>query len=91
MRNSLALLAFWAFLVAGASAAERTRGNSSARGVLADALPKIDGKELDLNLTHNYKSPFMQNKVGGNIVTVRYGSRRWDYDFKKNTVTEIAR
>jgi len=52
-------------------------------------LPKIDGKELDLNLTHNYKSPFMQNEVGSNTVTVRYGSRRWDYDFEKNTVTEI--
>ncbi len=53
-------------------------------------LPKIDGKELDLNLTHNYKSPFMQNEVGSDIVTVRYGSRRWDYDFEKNTVTEIT-
>ncbi|MGB2821461.1 MAG: hypothetical protein WBF17_10795 [Phycisphaerae bacterium] len=53
-------------------------------------LPKIDGKELDLNLTHNYKSPFMQDKVGSDIVTVRYGSRRRDYDFQKNTVTEIT-
>ena len=51
-------------------------------------LPKIDGKELDLNLRHNYKSPFMQNKVGSHIVTVRYGSRRWEYDFEKNMVTE---
>jgi len=52
-------------------------------------LPKIDGRELDVNLTHNYKSPFMQNAVGSDIVTVRYGSRRWDYDFGKNTVTEV--
>ena len=54
------------------------------------SLPKIDGKELDLNLTHNYKSPFMQNKVGSDIVTVRYGSRRWEYDFGRNTVTEMT-
>ena len=52
-------------------------------------LPKIDGKELDLNLKHNYKSPFMENEVGSDVVTVRYGARRWDYDFEKNTVTEI--
>ena len=52
-------------------------------------LPKIDGKELDLKLKHNYKSPFMENEVGSDIVTVRYGARRWDYDFEKNTVTEI--
>ena len=44
----------------------------------------------DLNLTHNYKSPFMQNRVGREIVTVRYGSRRWDYDFRNNTVREIT-
>ena len=63
---------------------------SSDKGPYPKTLPKIDGEELDLNLMHNYKSPFMQNKVGSDIVTVRYGSRRWDYDFEKNTVTEIA-
>ena len=52
------------------------------------SLPKIDGKELDLNLKYNYRSPFMENKVGSDVVTVRYGSRRWDYDFGKNTITE---
>ena len=31
----------------------------------------------------------MSNTVGSDIVTVRYGSRRWDYDFGKNTVTEV--
>ena len=53
------------------------------------SLPKIDGKELDLALTHNYRSPYLSNAVGSEIVTVRYGSRRWDYDFGKNTVTEV--
>jgi len=33
--------------------------------------------------------PYMQSKVGNDIVAVRYGKRRWDYDFAKNTVTEI--
>lgn len=31
----------------------------------------------------------MESKIGSEIVTVRYGQRRWDYDFGKNTVTEI--
>ena len=51
-------------------------------------LPKIDGKTIDLNPEYAYNSPSMQNKAGSAIVTVRYGSRRWDYDFDKNTVTE---
>jgi len=53
-------------------------------------LPKIDGKELDLNLKHNYRSPYMNNTVGSDIVTVTYGKRKWEYDFEKNTVTEIS-
>ena len=53
------------------------------------SLPKIDGKELDLNLKHNYRSPYMNNTVGGDVVTVSYGSRRWEYDFEKNTVKEV--
>jgi len=52
------------------------------------SLPKVDGKELDLNLTHNYRSPFMETKVGSDIVTIRYGRRKWLYDFDKNTVSE---
>lgn len=52
-------------------------------------LPKIDGKTLDLDLEYNYRSPFMENKVGSDIVVVRYGSRRWEYDFGNNTVAEI--
>jgi hypothetical protein len=51
-------------------------------------LPKIDGKELDLNLKHNYKSPFINNIVGSDVVTITYGDRKWEYDFEKNTVTE---
>jgi len=54
-----------------------------------ESLPKIDGTELDLNLEYNYRSPYMENKVSSDIVTVRYGKRRWEYDFAKNTVTEI--
>jgi HEAT repeat protein len=53
-------------------------------------LPKIDGKTIDLDLESNYKSPYMQCKTGSDIVTVRYGSRRWDYDFAKNAVAEVA-
>ncbi len=52
------------------------------------SLPRIDGKELDLNLKHNYRSPYMNNTVGSDVVTVSYGNRKWLYDFDKNTVTE---
>ena len=53
------------------------------------SLPRIRGKELDLNLKHNYRSPYMTNDVGSDLLTVRYGSRRWDYDFGNSTVTEV--
>ena len=53
------------------------------------SLPLIDGKELDLNLQYNYKSPYMINKAGSDIVTVKYGERTWEYDFGENTITEI--
>jgi len=52
-------------------------------------LPTIDGETVDLNPEYAYSSPYMQNKAGSDIVTVRYGSRRWNYDFYKNTVTEV--
>ena len=52
-------------------------------------MPKIDGKELDLNLKHSYQSPYLNGTVGSDVVTVTYGNRRWDYDFGKNTVTEV--
>ena len=52
-------------------------------------LPKIDGKTIDLDPDDAYSSPYMQNKAGSEIVTVRYGSRRWDYDFGENTVTVV--
>lgn len=52
-------------------------------------LPTIDGKTLDLDLKYNYKSPYMECKTGSDVVTLRYGARRWEYDFAKNTVTEI--
>jgi len=52
------------------------------------SLPKVDGVELDLNLKYNYRSPYMNNTVGSDIVTVSYGDRKWEYDFENNTVTE---
>ena len=51
-------------------------------------LPKIDGKTIDLNPEHAYSSPYMQNRAGSDVVTLRYGDRKWEYDFEKNTVTE---
>jgi hypothetical protein len=48
-----------------------------------------DGKSCDVDLERNYESPLMQNKVGSDIVPVRYGSCRRKYDFGKNTVTEV--
>lgn len=49
-------------------------------------LPKIDGKTLNLDLKHNYRSPYLQGTVGSDVVTVRYGGRAWEYDFGKNEV-----
>jgi hypothetical protein len=60
----------------------------SDEGPYPKSLPEIDGRELDLNLEYNYHSPYLSNKAGSDIVTVRYGARRWDYDFANNTVTE---
>jgi hypothetical protein len=54
------------------------------------SLPKIDGRTLNLdNIPKNYESPFMQCKTGSDVVTVRYGDRKWEYDFDNNTVAEI--
>ena len=55
------------------------------------SLPKIDGEELNLNLLHNYRSPYMNGVVGSDVVTVSYGNRKWEYDFEKNSVTEGAK
>jgi HEAT repeat protein len=52
-------------------------------------LPKVDGKTVDLDLKYNYQSPYMQNKVGSDVVNVSYGTRKWAYDFGRNTVTEV--
>lgn len=52
------------------------------------SLPRIDGAELDLTLRHNYQSPYLNNAVGNDVVTVSYGGRNWEYDFEDNTITE---
>jgi len=52
-------------------------------------LPKIDGKNIDLNPEYAYFSPYMRNKAGSSIVTLLYGARKWEYDFEKNTITEV--
>ena len=53
-------------------------------------LPRIDGKTINLNPEYAYNSPYLQNKAGSDIVTVIYGKRKWEYDFGKNTVSEIT-
>lgn len=52
------------------------------------ALPKVDGRTIDLNPEYAYSSPFMQRKTGSDVVTLSYGDRTWEYDFDENTVTE---
>jgi len=56
----------------------------------AYVLPRIDGNTIDLNPKYAYRSPYLQNKAGSDIVTVSYGNRKWEYDFAKNTVTGIT-
>ena len=53
-------------------------------------LPTIDGRTIDLDLEYSYKSPYMESRAGSDIVTVSFGSRKWEYDFEKNTVAEVA-
>ncbi len=31
----------------------------------------------------------MINKAGSDVVAVKYGERRWEYDFGEDTITEI--
>jgi len=50
-------------------------------------LPKIDGKEIDLELEFTYRSPYMENKAGADLITIRFQEKRWDYDFARKTVT----
>ena len=53
-------------------------------------LPKVNGKTVDLNPEYSYYSPYLQKKEGSNVVTVRYGRRRWEYDFGESTITETT-
>ena len=54
-------------------------------------LPKTNGKSIDLGMAHNYRSPCLESRADSDIVTVRYGKRRWEYDFGKNTVAEAEK
>lgn len=53
-------------------------------------LPIIDGKELNLDLEYNYRSPYMEARVGSDVVFVRYGDRQWNFDFSKIMVSEVS-
>lgn len=85
--------AHWDEIVTKAN--EIAKKNLEAKGIKKPGrgftLPKINGKTLDLDLEYNYRSPYLESKVGSDIVTVRYGNRRWDYDFGKNTITQIKK
>jgi len=39
------------------------------------------------NLQYNYQSPYINNTVGNDVVTITYGDAKWEYDFENNTVT----
>lgn len=62
--------------------------SSDKNSATIKSLSKIDAKELDLLRKTHYKSPYLNNNVGSDVVTVTYGDRQWDYDFENNTVTE---
>lgn len=51
-------------------------------------LPRVAGKTVDLDPAYGYRSPYMQNKAGSEIVTVKYGERAWDYDFGQNEIRQ---
>ena len=57
---------------------DNSRGGDSGR----DAL----GVERE----YVYRSPYMGSKVGSDSVTVRYGERRCEYDFGRNTITDVS-
>ena len=48
-------------------------------------LPRIDNRELVLESEYVYRSPYMENKTGDDLITVRFGQRQWDYDFANST------
>lgn len=50
------------------------------------ALPRINGKNIDLNPELTYNSPYMNSKAGSSIFTLSYAKRRWLYDFDKNEI-----
>ncbi len=47
------------------------------------------GDDIDKNIAvlKNWKEVDEKTLI---IVTVRFGEKQWDYDFAKNTVTEVA-
>ncbi|MDP6940327.1 MAG: hypothetical protein QF848_16000, partial [Planctomycetota bacterium] len=52
------------------------------------ALPKYNGKPLDLKPKMLFASPFMHAEHGSGIVTIQKGDRKMVIDFNKNTVTQ---
>ena len=56
--------------------------------------PRVDGKEIELESEHVYRSPYLENKAGDDIVTIRFQARQWDYDFARRSiitrVTEVT-
>ena len=72
---ALSLILLSALFVSSRLAADLKQAPPQA---LAQVGPTI--KKLTSNL---------QSKTGSEIVTARYGKRRWDYNFEENTITEI--
>jgi hypothetical protein len=52
------------------------------------ALPKYNGKPIDLKPKMLFASPFMHAEHGSGIVTIQKGDRKMVIDFNKNTVTQ---
>ncbi len=52
-------------------------------------LPRIDGKELNFDLEHNYYSPYMKCKTdSGYQVDITFGDRKWVYDLATATASQ---
>jgi len=64
---------------------------SEARGIKEKdfTLPRINGKAIDVDPPYAYRSPYLLSKVGSDVVTVKYGSRKWEYHFGKNEVRVV--
>ena len=54
--------------------------------VMADSLPLIDGKPIELEPSAVYDSPYLKGEFGSGIVTIQKGDQKVTYDFNHDKI-----